>query len=80
MVLIILITISFAWIFNWASEASPTLGCSIEVSYIVGMSYVGVCQINCVGGITWPTHMLKVFLGAVKPVTPVLFISYTLEL
>ena len=22
-----------------------------------------VCQINCVGGITWPTHMLKVILG-----------------
>ena len=20
-----------------------------------------VCQINCVGGITWPTHTLKVF-------------------
>ena len=39
-----------------------------------------VCQINCVGGITWLTRMLKVFLGAVKPVTPVLFISYTLEL
>ena len=32
---------------NWASEASPTLGCSIEISrdiyiYVVGMSYV-VC-------------------------------------
>ena len=30
---------------NWASEASPTLGCSIEISrdiyiYVVGMSYV----------------------------------------
>ena len=22
-----------------------------------------VCQINCVGGITWPTRMLKVFWG-----------------
>ena len=22
-----------------------------------------VCQINCVGGITWPTRMLKVFFG-----------------
>ena len=66
---------------NWASEASPTLGCSIEISrdiYVVGMSVV--CQINCVGGITLPTCMLKVILGAVKPVTPVLFISYTLEL
>ena len=44
---------------NWASEASPTLGCSIEISrdiYNVGMSYVCrmsvVCQNNCVGGIT----------------------------
>ena len=49
---------------SWASEASPTLGCSIEISrdiccrYVVGMSVV--CQINCVGGITWPTRMLKV--------------------
>ena len=22
-----------------------------------------ICQINCVGGITWPTRMLKVFWG-----------------
>ena len=44
---------------NWASEASPTLGCSIEISrdiciyiYIyVYMSVCLVCQINCVGGI-----------------------------
>ena len=41
---------------NWASEASPTLGCSIEISgdIYVGMSVV--CQINCVGGITWTKH------------------------
>ena len=46
----------------WASVASPTLGCSIEISYIyVGMSVV--CQINCVGGIMWPTRMLKVIFG-----------------
>ena len=44
---------------NWASEASPTLGCSIEISrdiymYIICicMSVCLVCQINCVGGIT----------------------------
>ena len=54
---------------NWASEASPTLGCSIEISRDIYMSvcwYVGmsvVCQINCVGGITWPTRMLKVIFG-----------------
>ena len=41
---------------NWASEASPTLGCSIEISrdiyMYVCMSVCLVCQINCVGGIT----------------------------
>ena len=36
--------------------------------YVVCMSYVICrmsveCQINCVGGITWPTRMLKVFRG-----------------
>ena len=39
---------------NWASEASPTLGCSIEISRDIYI-YVHVsvvCQINCVGGIT----------------------------
>ena len=45
---------------NWASEASPTLGCSIEISgdiYMsVGMSVIVICQINCVGGITWTIH------------------------
>ena len=43
---------------NWASEASPTLGCSIEISGDIYM-YVGmsvVSQINCVGGITWTKH------------------------
>ena len=44
---------------NWASEASPTLGCSIEISRDIYM-YVGryVCMYVCrgpksVGGITW---------------------------
>ena len=38
------------------------------------------CQINCVGGITYGhAHAQSLFL-AVKPVTPLLFISYTLEL
>ena len=51
---------------NWASEASPTLGCSIEILrdiYMYVCMYISVsvvCQINCVGGITWPTRMLKV--------------------
>ena len=38
------------------------------------------CQINCVGGITCvPRACSKSFFGAVKPVTPALFISYKLE-
>ena len=44
---------------NWASEASPTLGCSIEISRDIHIIYVHVsviCQINCVGGITWIKH------------------------
>ena len=44
---------------NWASEASPTLGCSIEISrddMFICMSVCLVCQINCVGGITWTKH------------------------
>ena len=52
---------------SWASEASPTLGCSIEILrdiYIMSVCRMSVvCQINCVGGITWPTCMLKVFWG-----------------
>ena len=51
-------SVHYAKINNWASEASPTLGRSIENSrdiYIYrGMSVV--CQINCVGGITWNKH------------------------
>ena len=49
---------------------------------IICMSVCLVCQINCVGGITWTkhAHAQSLFFLAVKPVTPVLFISYTLEL
>ena len=69
---------------DWASEASPTQGCSIEISrdIYMYMSVCLVCQINCVGGITWTkhAHAQSLFFLAVKPVTPVLFISYTLEL
>ena len=70
---------------NWASEASPTLGCSIEISrdiyiYMSVCCMSVVCQINCVGGITYGQRACSVFFSAVKPVTPVLFISYTLEL
>ena len=94
----------FRVIYYWASEVSPTLGCSIEISRDILLGersephtgvfnrdfawYVGryvcmsvVCQINCVGGITCgPRACSKSYFLAVKPVTPVLFISYTLEL
>ena len=45
---------------NWASEASPTLGCSIEISRDIYM-YRSVCLScpKCVGGITWPTRMVN---------------------
>ena len=44
---------------NWVSEASPTLGCSIEILRDLYMSvsrsvrYV-CCVQKCVAGITWP--------------------------
>ena len=51
----------------WASEASPTLGCSIEISRDIYMSVCRmsvVCQINCVGGITYgPRACSKSFFG-----------------
>ena len=44
----------------------------------VGMSVV--CQINCVGGITWPTRMLKKsFLGSKDCDTRVIDFDYALE-
>ena len=52
-----------------------TLTHVISLIYVVGMSESSmsvVCQINCVKPGDWWL--------AVKPVTPVLFISYTLEL
>ena len=54
---------------NRASEVSPTLGCSIEISRDICCRYVVcrmsvVCQINCVGGITYgPRACSKSFLG-----------------
>ena len=52
---------------SWAREASPTLGCSIEISrdimlWVCRMSVV--CQINCVGGITYGLRACsKYFFG-----------------
>ena len=56
---IIFFNLMHFYYFNWASEASPTLGCSIEISRDIYM-YVGryVCMYVCrgpksVGGNTW---------------------------
>ena len=45
------------WVY-WASEASPTLGCSIEISRDIYMYvYMCVCRgPKSVGGITWAKH------------------------
>ena len=56
----------------WASEASPTLGCSIEISRDI---YLCVCRMsNHVESRESNTRMLKVS-GKIRPVTPVLFIE-----
>ena len=64
---------------NWASEASPTLGCSIEISRDICLC---VCRgPKCARRITLPnTRMLKVILG-LKPTSDTLIIhfDYTLE-
>ena len=62
---------------NWTSEASPTLGCSIEILcdiYLYVCRYVcmSVClqkkrMPKCVGRITWPKHAhAQNQFGAVK--------------
>ena len=68
---------------NWASEASPTLGCSIEILHDI-IIYVGryVCRgPKCVGGIKWPTRMLKIILGWLELTcdTRVIHFEYALE-
>ena len=40
---------------NWASEASPTLGCSIEISRDIYIRVYLSCPIR-VGRISWPKH------------------------
>ena len=62
---------------NWASEARPTLGCSIEISRDI---YMSVCM-SVVCQITW-NHVNQtracsksVLGGKIRPVTPVLFVS-----
>ena len=52
---------------KWASEASPTLGCSIEISrdiYIIYNIYMCVCRMsNHVESRESNTRMLKVSIG-----------------
>ena len=64
-------------IYYWANEASPTLGCSIEISRDICACVCCVCQINCIGGILDQTraYSKSVLGGKIRPVTPVLFIS-----
>ena len=62
---------------NWASEASPTLGCSIEISRVI---YICACVCRgpkSVGGNVGQMHAcsMSVLGGKIRPVTPVLFIS-----
>ena len=72
LVIIIIIIIIIIITDSWASEASPTLGCSIEISRDIHVSVCmsTVCK-KCVGGITWP----KDAHAQSQPVTPVLFIT-----
>ena len=58
----------------WASEASPTSGSSIDVAMSV------VCQMNCLGGITQPSRMVKVFFFDGKYCdTRAVYFDYALE-
>ena len=52
-------------IYNWASEASPTLGCSIEISRDIYMYiYMCVCRMsNHVESRESNTRMLNVSIG-----------------
>ena len=66
---------------NWASEASPTLGCSIEISRDI-CRYVCRSWSKSVGGNTWAkrAHAQSQYWavksdGKIRPVTPVLLIS-----
>ena len=58
--------------------ARPVMGTIFLVIILSVCRMSVVCQINCVGGITYgPRACSKSFL---KPVAPALFVSYTLEL
>ena len=58
---------------NWASEASPTLGCSIEISRDI---YIYVYMCMC---LSWSKKRRRNYVGqtracSIRPVTPVVFI------
>ena len=63
--------------------ARPVMG-TIFLVYIYIYIYICCRYVSYVkvGGVTWTkhAHAQSLFFLAVKPVTPVLFISYTLEL
>ena len=69
-------------VYYWASEASPTLGCSIEISRDIYIYiYIYYICVSVVCQITW-NHVnqtracSKSVLGAkIRPVTLVLFVS-----
>ena len=59
--MIIVIVVLMPTNYNWASEASPTLGCSIEISRDI---YMCVCRMsNHVESRESNTRMLKVSIG-----------------
>ena len=74
-------------IYNWASEASPTLGCSIEISRDI-CRYVGLSTKNSSTKNLWAelrgpnTRMLKVSCGQLKLThdTCSIHFDYTIEL
>ena len=65
---------------NWASEASPTLGCSIEISRDI---YIYICRYVCRGPKKRRRNYVgqtracskSVLGGKILPVTPILLIS-----
>ena len=75
------LNINYLSIYNWASEASPTLGCSIEISRDI---YMSVGRSVC---LSWSKKRRRNYVGQtracsksvlggkIRPVTPILFIS-----
>ena len=64
---------------NWASEASPTLGCSIEISRDIYMCVSVICQITWNHVNQTRTCSRSVLGGKIRPVTPV-FAYYSFRL